>query len=184
MNARPDAPRIVDGKRFMHTAEMDAFLIECRDKFMSIHQIAPLFNKKFGQNCTEKALAARCFRQGIKSKRLYTEEENRWLDSIVRERGSYDGLSALFKERFGREVTDYALHFHCIDLGILLRTPYNDEEKEWIKGHFYLDSAKMAKAFNKTFGTDRSVHSIRTIRQRIGALMENRGGDVSANRRA
>ena len=105
----------------------------------------------------------------------YTNE----MDLFLQEKKSqshkvtYAEITREFNEKFGTNQSEDAIAQHCHKVGIASRY-YTDEQKQWIKDHFYVEGHVMTKLFNKKFGTNRDYLSIRNQRQRLHAHRNKR----------
>ena len=102
----------------------------------------------------------------------YTDEMDRFIDSMVRSGMSYEKLAPLFNERFGTSKSKDALAQHGYRICAKSGRYTTEEQRQWIRDHFYVEGHDMARMFNKRFGTNKSYRFIRNQRQKLKAFRD------------
>lgn len=112
-------------------------------------------------------IKAFCLRNGWKNNthaRFYTPEQKEFIKNN-HALMSYKGLAKLFNKEFGCEKSAMAIRAFCLKNGFESNTYfYTSEQKEFIKNNYAGVSYKeLAKLFNKEFGCEKTVMTIRAF---------------------
>ena len=145
-----------------YTAEMIDFLREKAREISDRAEITRLFNERFGTSKKKGAIKTALWRLGESSYRKYTPE---MISFICEEDGncrSRKELTRLFNEKFDTQKTPAHIH------GVLWRRGmqadwefrYTKEMDDFIYKHHGMTYYELAKLFNKTFKTNKTVVSI------------------------
>lgn len=105
----------------------------------------------------------------------YTDDMDRFIDHRVTEQGMrYEDIADAFNLAFGTSQNWKSIAQHGCRIGSRHMRYLTEEQKQWIKDHFYMEGHSMVAAFNSRFHQNRSYRFIRNQRQKLHAHRNRR----------
>lgn len=104
----------------------------------------------------------------------FTQEMDRFISDMVGSGMTYAELVPVFNEKFNDNRSWTGLAQHGFRIGATYNRYTTEEQREWIKEHFYVEGHDLVRLFNKRFGTDKDYRFIRNQRQKLHAHRNRR----------